>query len=83
MVMEVDFDKLLEVKDDFLEYEDVLPLLIRAVIINKWSRNLNRKGLWVEINKKCVDTKPHTYNEAVKELSDWCKKNPEYKDLII
>ena len=79
----VDFDRLLEVKDELVDYEDVLPLLIRAVILKKWSDNLNRKGLWVQINKECVETKPSTYEEAVSELKEWCKKNPKYKDLVV
>lgn len=78
----VDWDRLLEVKDELVDYEGVLPLLIRSVIINRWSRNLNKKGLWVGINKKCLDTKPKSYDDAVKELFDWCKDNPKYKDLI-
>ena len=79
---EIDFDKLLEYSKDLVDYEDVLPLLIRAVIITEWSRNLNRKGLWIDINKRCVETKPHTYNEAVKELAEWCNENTDYKDII-
>lgn len=79
---EIDFDKLLETSQELTDYEGVLPLLIRAVIINEWSKNLNKKGLWVEINKQCVDTKPKTYEDAVKELEDWVKDNNEYKDLI-
>lgn len=82
-MVEVDFDKLLDYSTELVEYEDVLPLLVRAVIINKWSRNCNRKGIWVNINKECVDTKPKTYDDAVKELVDWVKDNPEYKDMII
>ena len=79
----VDFDKILEVKDELGDYEGVLPLLIRAVILKKWSNNLNKKGLWVEVNKECLATKPKSYTEAVKELEDWCKNNPSYHDLII
>lgn len=80
---EVDFDRLLEVKDEFVDYEGVLPLLIRAVILKKWSNNLNKKGLWIDVNKECVATKPKSYHEAVDELKEWCNKNPQYKDLVV
>ena len=78
----VDFDKLVERSDELVDYDGKLPLLVRAIIMKKWTDNLNRKGLYAKIIKECVDTKPHTYDEAVRELNNWCEENTDYKDFI-
>ena len=83
MVKEVDFDKLLEVCDDLTDYNGKLPLLIRAVVMKKYSKKLLKKGIYNEVMSECVNTKPHTYDEAVQELSEWVQENKEYKNLII
>jgi len=81
--IEVDFDKLLKYSEELVDYENVLPLLIRAVIMKKWTSNLNKKGLLPVIRKQCIATKPKDYDEAVTELKKWCEQNKEYKDIII
>lgn len=82
MVEEVDFDRLLEVSDDLVDYGGKLPLLIRAVIMKQYTKNLIKKGIYKEVMSECSNTKPHTYDEAVEELSEWVKQNQEYKELI-
>lgn len=82
MVNEVDFDKILEYCENLITYEGKLPLLVRAVIMKQYSKNLMKKGIYFEVMSECVNTKPHTYAEAVKELTEWVKDNKEYKDMI-
>ncbi len=82
MVKEVDFDRILEVCDDLATYEGKLPLLIRAVVMRKYSKNLLKKGIYSQVMSECANTKPRSYEEAVEELSDWTKENKDYKDLI-
>lgn len=80
--VEVDFDKVIEYSEELTDYDGKLPLLVRAIIMKKYTRNLNKKGLYNKVMQECVETKPHTYDEAVKELTEWCNKNQEYKDMI-
>ena len=82
-MVEVDFDRLLERCDELVEYEDVLPLLVRACIMTEWTRNLNKKGLYLDVIKKCVESNPRTYDDAVNELRDWCDMNEIYKDFLL
>ena len=81
--IEIDFDKLLKYSEELVDYEDVLPLLIRAVIMKQWTRNLNKKGKLPLIREQCITTKPRNYTEAVQELKEWCSKNKEYEDIIL
>ena len=82
MVNEVDFDKILEYSETLITYEGKLPLLVRAVIMKPYSKNLMKKGIYSEVMSECANTKPHNYNDAVKELTEWVKENKEYKDMI-
>jgi hypothetical protein len=81
-MFEANYDKILEVCDELTDYDGVLPLLIRAVVMKKYSRKLKKKGLYHNVIRECIRTKPHTYEEAVKELQDWVKVNNDYEDLI-
>ncbi len=81
-VKEVDFDKVIEASEELKDYDGFLPLLIRAIIMKAHSRHLNKVGLYDEVIKEEIATKPKTYEEAVKELADWCKEHKEYKDLV-
>ena len=40
-------------------------------------------GEYDSIMKECIDTMPKDFDEAEKELIDWVKNNPQYKDIII
>lgn len=82
MVKEVDFDKILEYSKNLITYEGKLPLLVRAVIMKQYSKNLMKKGIYSEVMSECANTKPRTYTEAVKELTDWVKENKEYTDML-
>ena len=82
MVQEVDFDKLLEVSDDLVDYGGKLPLLIRAVIMKQYSKNLIKKGIYAQVMRECSNSKPRSYEESVEELSEWVKQNQEYADLL-
>ena len=82
-MVDVDFDKLLEYSVELVDYDGVLPLLVRAVIMKQWTNNLNKKGLYKDIIKECAETKPTNYTEAVNELKVWCNQNPDYQDIII
>ena len=75
---EVDFDKILEYSEELKTYDGKLPLLIRAVIMKDYTKNLLKTGSYNKVMSECVGTKPHTYSEAVQELSDWIKENSEY-----
>lgn len=81
-VKEVDFDKIIEVSEELKKYDGFLPLLIRAIIMKAHSRHLNKIGMYDEVIKQEIESKPRTYEEAVKELENWCKENPKYKDLV-
>jgi hypothetical protein len=82
-MVEVDYDKLLEYSEVLVDYDGMLPLLIRAVIMEEWTRNLNNKGLYLKVISECCKNRPHNYTEAVNELKEWCKHNKEYKDILI
>ena len=82
-MVEVDFDKIVDYSEELIDYQGFLPLLLRNLIMDKWSKQLFKNDLYYEIIQECVDTKPHNYDDAVKELVDWVKHNPQYKDLII
>ena len=81
-MVEVDFDKLIEYSDELKTYDGGLPLLIRAIIMKQHSKHLMNLGLYDTIMSEYAQSKPHTYTEAVKELTDWCSKNTDYKDII-
>lgn len=82
MDIEPDFDKIIEASNELKKHEGFLPLLIRAIIIRKHTQTLRESGN-DEIIREEIRAKPRTYDEAVKELSEWCKQNNEYEDLII
>ena len=82
-MVEIDYDKIAEISDDFIEYDGVLPLLIRCLIFRKWCKHLMKIGEYDSIMKECIDTMPKDFDEAEKELIDWVKNNPQYKDIII
>ena len=79
---EVDFDKIVDISDDLIEYEGFLPLLVRALIMDKWSLHLMDIGEYDEIMRKCGENKPHTMDDAVNELIMWINENKEYEYLI-
>lgn len=81
-MIDVDFDRIADRSDELIEYDGFLPLLIRALIIDKWSDYLLSVGKYDEVMDECSRNKPHTLNEAVKELVAWVKDNKDYKDLI-
>lgn len=80
--LEVDFDKVIEYSEELTDYEGKLPLLVRAIIMKKYTRNLNKKGLYNQVMKECVVSKPHSYGEAVTELNEWVQDNPQYNNMI-
>lgn len=82
MIMEVDFDKLIEASKELKKHEGFLPLLIRAIIIRQHTKTLRKCGLYEKIIREEIQTKPKTYDEAVKELDEWCKEHKEYSNII-
>ena len=81
-MVEVDFDKIAEISDTFIEYEGFLPLLIRCLIFRKWSSYLESIGRYDEVIQECINTMPIDFDEAVTELVNWCNENKEYSYLI-
>lgn len=81
--MEVDFDKLIEASQELKKHEGFLPLLIRAIIMRQHSKTLRKCGIYEKTIRKEIETKPKTYEEAVKELNEWCKKHKEYSNIIL
>ena len=82
MAREVDFDKIVTASETLKKHEGFLPLLIRAIIMKQHTKTLKKCGLYEEVISKEISTKPQTYDEAVKELEDWCKEHTEYENLI-
>ena len=81
-MVDVDYDKLADISEELITYEGFLPLLIRALIFRKWCKHLDKIGMYDVVIQKCKDTMPSDFDEAEKELINWCKEHKEYKDLI-
>ena len=81
-MVEVDYNKIMDYSDELINYDSMLPLLVRTVIMSEWCNHLRSVGVYDEVINECILTKPHNDKEALKELTDWLKDNPKYKDMV-
>ena len=81
-MVDIDFDMIADRSDDLINYDGFLPLLIRALIMDKWCNHLLNIGKYDDVMVECSENQPITFDDAIDELIVWIEDNKEYIDLI-
>lgn len=78
----INLKKLKEYEKDLISYEGYLPFFIRSILPKGYFINLSDKPCYNQVVKEIEKSREYSKKEYIKELKEWCEKNPEYKDLL-
>ena len=79
----LDEGKLQEYEEDFITFNDYLPLLLRESVYFKYINHIRKNGDYDKVIKECVEHRPLNYNQSINELKEWLKHHKEYNDVLI
>ena len=91
-MVKLNIDEILDNVKEFEKHNDMLPIMLMTYINNgRYINNLKKKNLWYnnvqdKTFKRRMKTRFLNTEDSIlfeeKELTQWLKKNKDYKDLL-
>lgn len=79
----INYTKIKEYEQEFIEFNDYLPLFLRENIFFEYVKHLRKYGDYDRVIRECVEHRPLTYNQKINELLEWLNEHSEYNDVIL
>lgn len=82
--MKINYLVIEEYFPELVKYEGYLPALARPLgfPMKEYYHNLEAKGLYDKVREKEYENRGNSFSDDVKELEEFVRKNPQFKDFI-